>query len=103
MSRTVVWSRDALEELKDIGRFIARDNPSAARRVGQKIRETAAGLGIRPIGRRGRVSGTYEKSINGLPCVVAYAIQIVGANERIVVLRVIHTARSWPRDSWSGH
>jgi toxin ParE1/3/4 len=100
VSRTVVWSRDALEEIKDISRFIAHDNPSAARRVGQKIRETAAGLGIRPVGRRGRVSETYEKSIDGLPYILAYAIQVVGDNERIVILRVIHTARNWQKDFW---
>ena len=100
MSRIVVWSRDALEELKDTGRFIARDNPTAARRVGQIIRETAASLGMRPVGRRGRVSSTYEKSLNGLPYILAYAIQMVGANQRIVILRVIHTARNWPEDSW---
>jgi addiction module RelE/StbE family toxin len=100
VSRPVVWSRDALEELKDIGRAIARDNANAARNVARKIRETAANLGIRPIGRRGRVSGTYEMSVSGVPYILAYAIETAGREERVVILRVIHTARNWPDESW---
>lgn len=100
MSRPVVWSRDALEELKDIGRVIARDNANAARNVARKIRETAANLGIRPIGRRGRVSGTYEMSVGGVPYILAYTIETGGREERVVILRVIHTARNWPDESW---
>jgi toxin ParE1/3/4 len=100
VSRPVFWSRDALEELKDIGRIVARDNANAARNVARKIRTVAANLGVRPIGRRGRVSGTYEMSVSGLPYVLAYAIETTGSEGRIVILRVIHTARHWPNESW---
>jgi len=100
VSRPVFWSRDALEELKDIGRVIARDNANAARNVARKIRKTVANLGVRPIGRRGRVSSTYEMSVSGLPYVLAYAIETLVGEERIVILRVIHTARNWPDESW---
>jgi plasmid stabilization system protein ParE len=95
-----VWSRDALDELKGISRVIALDNANAARNVAQKIRKTAMNLGIRPVGRRGRVSGTYEMSVAGLPYILAYAIETLGGKERIVILRVIHTARNWPDESW---
>lgn len=100
MNRPVFWSRDSLEELKDIGRVISRNNANAARNVARKIRIVAAKLGVRPIGRRGRVSGTYEVSVSGLPYVLAYAIETGGNEERIVILRVIHTARHWPNESW---
>jgi toxin ParE1/3/4 len=100
VSRPVFWSRDALDELKDVARVIARDNPNAARNVARLIRGTGANLGIRPIGRRGRVTGTYEKSVTGVPYILAYAFQTVGGEERIVILRVIHSARDWPDESW---
>ena len=51
--------------------------------------------------RPGRVVGTYEKGVTGLPYILAYAIQALpdGA-ELIVVLRAIHGARDWPRGKW---
>ena len=100
MSRPVFWSRDALNELKDIGRVIARDDLTAAQNVARRIRETGVNLGIRPVGRRGRVSGTYEKSVVNLPYILAYAINVVGGEERVTILRVIHSARNWTADSW---
>lgn len=101
MKRRVVWSRDALEELKQIGRHIARDNLPAARRVAAAIRNAGDALGERAIGRKGRVTGTYEKSVTGIPYIIAYAI---GARpeggEDVFILRVIHTARQWDADTW---
>jgi addiction module RelE/StbE family toxin len=100
VSRPVRWSRDALDELKAIGRTIARDNPAAARNVAQKIRATASALGTRPIGRSGRIAGTYEKSVTGIPYILVYTIQSIVGEEAIVILRVIHTARNWPKETW---
>ena len=57
-------------------------------------------VGERAVGRPGRVSGTYEKSVSGLPYVLAYCIDTLGGQETIFVLRVIHTARHWPGEAW---
>jgi toxin ParE1/3/4 len=99
--RDVVWSEAALDDADDLFAYIAADNPAAARKVLHRIESTAQGLGRLPSGHRGRVQSTYEKSVVGLPYVIAYAINpLSGGTEQIVILRVIHTARNWPKGQW---
>ena len=97
MTRSVVWSRDALNDLKAQLAYIAADNPDAARRVADTLRDAAAALGRLPTGRPGRVAGVYEKSVGKLPYVIAYAVGDVIAyavgDETLAIVRVIHTAR----------
>ncbi len=100
MSRPVLWSRDALDDLKSQIARIAAENPAAARRVADRISATCAALGDRPIGRVGRIAGTYEKSVVGLPFIVAYALGLRAGAETVSILRVIHSARDWPAGSW---
>lgn len=100
MKRPVQWSRTALDDFKVQISYIAADNPAAALRVADRIREAAAALGTMATGRPGRVAGTYERLITRLPYVVAYAITKQGARETISILRVIHTSRDWPPEEW---
>jgi len=101
LKRRVVWSRAALDELKEIGRHIARDNPDAARGVAAAIRATGDALGARSIGRRGRVTGTYEKPVVGVPDILAYALgQTPQGDEAVFILHVIHMAHDWRAESW---
>lgn len=100
MTRAVYWSREALDDAKDQLAFIARRDRAAALRVADQIRDAGEGLGTRPTGRRGRVSGTYEKSVARLPYVIAYRLAERAGEETIVILRVIHTARNWPPEGW---
>ena len=100
MKRPVRWSLSALEDLKQQIRPIARDDPAAARSVAGRIDAAATMLGERPVGRPGRVGGTYEKSVNGLPYVIAYSIETRDGRETVFILRVIHTARNWPAEEW---
>jgi len=101
--RRVVWSRDALDALKQAIQHIARDNPQAARRVAASIRAVGNALGERSIGRRGRVPGTYEKSVTGIPYILAYALgPLPTGDESVFILHVIHAARDWPDDAWPG-
>jgi toxin ParE1/3/4 len=87
----VVWSENALDDLDSAIAYIAADN-----KVLERIDAAGKGLGEVATGRRGRVAGTYEKSVRGLPYIIAYAIQpLPGGRERIVILRVIHGARNW--------
>jgi plasmid stabilization system protein ParE len=46
------------------------------------------------------VAGTYEKSVTGLPYIIAYEIVSRDAGEIVAILRVIHTARDWPEETW---
>jgi toxin ParE1/3/4 len=97
----VVWSENALDDLDSAIAYVAADNPIAARKVLERIDAAGDSLGQVATGRRGRVAGTYEKSVRGLPYILAYAIQpLPGGRERIVILRVIHGARNWPPGEW---
>ena len=44
--------------------------------------------------------GTYEKSVTGLPYILAYAITQAGDEETVAIVRVIHTARDWSAEKW---
>lgn len=99
--RRVVWSKDALEEFAGLVEYIARDKPLAAHDVVDRIDETVDLLAAMPTGRRGRVSGTYEKPVSGLPYIIAYALgDEPRGHETLTILRVIHGARHWPDESW---
>jgi len=99
MSRPVRWSTDALTDFSDQMAYIASENPSAARRVAEALDQTATALGDMPTGRVGRVTGTYEKSVAGLPYIIVYAIT-QHEGEAIAIVRVIHTSRDWPVNTW---
>lgn len=101
--RPVLWSAAARAELLDIVRFIAEANTAAATKVAERMERAAAELGQFAVGRRGRVSGTYEKVIVGLPYIIAYAIDGADTDRRgasIVILHIIHGARDWPDGDW---
>ena len=102
MKRPVVWSRAALEDMKAQVAFIARENPAAARRVAERIRATGNALQDFATGHAGRVAGTYEKSVRGLPYIIAYDIELMNGVAAIMVLHVIHAARDWREGEWPG-
>lgn len=100
MRRPVFWSREALDDIKEQAAHIAKDNPAAARRVADRIRDTGKALGDVAIGRPGRVTGTYEKSLARLPYIIAYELRPIAGRESVVIVRVIHTSQNWPDEEW---
>ena len=102
MKRPVAWSRAALKDMKAQVAFIARENPVAARRVAERIRATGNALQDFAAGHAGRVAGTYEKSVGGLPYIIAYDIELMNGVDEIMVLHVIHAARDWREGEWPG-
>jgi len=100
MTRPVQWSRAALDDIKAQIVCIARDDPAMARRIAARLSRTGDALGDALTGRPGRLAGTYEKSVSGLPYVMAYSVSLRGGRETVSILRVIHTARDWPADRW---
>lgn len=100
MKRAVIWSREALDDIKVQVKHIAKDSPAAATRVADQIRDTGKALGEFATGRPGRVTGIYEKSVPRLPYIIAYEITSHGGQEVIAVLHVIHTSRDWPTEEW---
>ena len=99
--KEVRWSTSALDYLEAVLAYIAAGNPAAAYEVINKIEAAGQHLGDMATGRKGRVSGTYEKPVHGLAYIIAYAIEARRDGvEQIVILRVIHGARDWPAENW---
>jgi toxin ParE1/3/4 len=71
--------------------YIAEDNPTAANRVGFKIRTAFETLCNFPhMGRVGLEPGTREWPVRGLPYVVIYET----ANDELIIAGVFHSARA---------
>uniref|UniRef100_UPI00405682F6 type II toxin-antitoxin system RelE/ParE family toxin n=1 Tax=Candidatus Electrothrix sp. TaxID=2170559 RepID=UPI00405682F6 len=87
------WTNKALDNFNQAVEYIAANNPAAARKVAQSIQESIELLEDQPgIGRPGRVAGTRELVLTGLPYIVPY----LEKNDTIVILRILHTSMKWP-------
>ncbi len=90
----VRWTRKALINLDNAVEFIAADKPKAEADVALKIWSAAKMLAEQPgMGRPGRVSGTRELVIPGLPYILPY----VEKDGTLFILRVMHTSMKWPK------
>jgi toxin ParE1/3/4 len=88
----VLIRETALADLQGISAWIAKDNPSAARTVVARIFDAIGRLGEFPgLGHRGKVAGTREWVVRGLPYIVVYEIDATHDELRIVA--VFHGAR----------
>jgi addiction module RelE/StbE family toxin len=89
------WSPRAIRRLALIHDYIARDSPDAASRVAAVIVQSALHLERLPLmGRPGRIEGTRELVIPGLPYILPYRV----AGDEIQISSVIHTSRRWPEE-----
>ncbi|OGA06153.1 MAG: hypothetical protein A3D95_02585 [Betaproteobacteria bacterium RIFCSPHIGHO2_12_FULL_69_13] len=88
------WTRRAERDLDAIAEYIGAENPAAAATVVLEIiGQVEALLPAYPaIGRPGRVGGTRELVIRGLPYIVPYRLR----GDDVELLRVLHTSRRWP-------
>ncbi|MCP4150867.1 MAG: type II toxin-antitoxin system RelE/ParE family toxin [bacterium] len=91
----VRWTKAASQDLDSIEEYISRDDPGAA--ILQVIRVIDAvekSLIESPsIGKPGRCPESREFYISGTPYIVAYRVE----DNVLIVLRVIHGARRWPK------
>jgi toxin ParE1/3/4 len=88
------WTLAASRDLDLVEQYIRRSNPSAAIETVLEILRRVGMLAEHPgIGRPGRVEGTRELIIAGLPYVVAY----LHRGDTVTVLRVLHGAMKWPQ------
>jgi addiction module RelE/StbE family toxin len=89
----IIWQDKAESDLDRIAEYIMEDDPAAALRIVSTIREAVRVLIEHPyIGRAGRVEGTRELVMAGLPYILPYQI----AGQEIRILAVMHTSRKWP-------
>lgn len=86
------WTRRALEQLIEAQDYIARENPVAARQVGERIVDATRLLLSQPrVGHRGRVAGTLEWVVRRTPYFLVYKLE----DDELTVLRVIHGKQHW--------
>jgi plasmid stabilization system protein ParE len=90
----VTWSEQAVLDLEDIHRFIARDSLSAADVTVERIRESAVNLSRFPeMGRRLPEDPNGDvKEVIVPPYRVTYAID----RDEVRILTVLHGARRFP-------
>lgn len=87
----VVWRAKALADVSRIVRYIATDNPVAAKRVGRELLLAGDSLVIFPRrGRPGREAGTRELVVMP-PYLIVYRVS--GA-DLVTILRVWHAAQN---------
>ena len=96
MRRAVVWTNDALNELLAISRTIGDRQPDRRQSRCRQDAYRRANLGDMATGRSGRVIGTYEKLVPGLPTILACEIASRPEGELIALLPAIRGAREWP-------
>lgn len=88
----LIWTDAALQDLDDIGSYIALDNSSAAANIVRRIVETVSALAYHPkLGRVGRDPSTREVVVSGTPYIAVYRLR-----ERIEIITIFHGARKWP-------
>lgn len=94
MAWTIEFTQLARDDLKSISAWIAHDDERAAERTIDRILGATTMLCVFPkLGYRGRESGTRELKVPRLPYVAIY--QLIEEDERIEVVRVLHTARGY--------
>ena len=87
------WLTRATRLLRAIHSRIAEENPAAAKGVVRSIEQATHRLREFPLsGRVGRIAGTSELVVRGLPYIIVYRIN----DGEIQILRVFHTAIEWP-------
>lgn len=89
----VEWSSAAQSDLIAIADYIAADDPDAAHRVMDRIDIAVGRLALHTgSGRPGRIPKTRELVIPNPPYIIAYRL----IEDRVQILRVLHTSRKWP-------
>jgi toxin ParE1/3/4 len=89
---TVIWLPQSEQDRRDIGTYIAADNPAAARSMDELFDRAAHSLELFPDrGRRGVITGTREIFPHHHYRMI-YEID----GEDVYILAVVHTSRQWP-------
>lgn len=82
-----------MHSLEQEASYIAQDNPQAAAGLIAEANETTQLLTRHPdMGRPGRVPGTRELVLSRFPYIIPYRVK----EQRVEILRVLHTSRKWP-------
>jgi toxin ParE1/3/4 len=91
MAYRVVWSSKAIEDIDAIAIYIARDSPSYAAAVVQKIIDTTHCLSECPL--TGTIVPEFSDSAMLEKCAYTYRIIYRVKEETVTIAAVIHTKR----------
>ena len=92
----LLWTEPATQDLDKIEDYISSENsPAVAIDIVLGVIQTVEMiLPVHPrAGRMGRVTGTREIVVDGMPFIVIY--RLLGADQ-VHILRVLHDAQQWP-------
>jgi toxin ParE1/3/4 len=89
--KKVLWTGPALRDLAEMRDWISRDNPTAARRLAQRIRDAVKRVQQHP--ESGRVVPELAISVYREVIVSSYRIIYTVRDSALVVLRVWHGKR----------
>jgi toxin ParE1/3/4 len=85
------WTHPALADLIEAQDYIARDNPSAAQALAQRVWDAAKNLCDHPgMGRIGHIAGTREWVVSDTPYIIVYRVK----DESVEILRIWHGRRN---------
>jgi addiction module RelE/StbE family toxin len=88
----LVFDGLALADLEGIYTWIAKDNPTAAKAVVERVFESIEHLAAFPhMGHAGRDEGTHEWVVPRLPYIVIYEIH--AERDEVIVVAVVHGAQ----------
>jgi plasmid stabilization system protein ParE len=89
----VIIRESACDDLEKIVGWIANDNPTSAQSVAERILDAIENkIPFFPrIGRAGRIDGTREWILRGLPYIIVYRFDEV--REAVTILGVFHGAQ----------
>ncbi len=89
----VVVDAQAWTDLDQIGAWIAKDNPQAARDILRRILDAIAQLERFPrLARPGRVSGTHERVVAGTSYIIVF--ELWNQPPAVVVTAVAHASQN---------
>ena len=88
-----------MRDIETIVDHIEQHNPRAATEVAARVLSATDRLGIFPyIGHDGRVQGTQEWVVSGLPYVVVY--EVIKSADEVAIIAIFHCAQD--RDNAQG-
>jgi toxin ParE1/3/4 len=96
--KAIVWSTRASKDYLNVLHYISRTDPIAAEQVADRVLTAVASLTDMSTGRPGRQPKVREKLVRGLPYLIFYTLDPPARPTRIVILRIWHTSRDWPRE-----
>ena len=86
------WKPRAVSDLEQILTYIAKENPSAASRVAERITATVDFIKVMPrAGRYQPRSGSFIRVVTRLPFLIVYSLN--EADDLIEIIAVFHTSR----------